>query len=86
MLCPLPHPHLLSTTPLLTVTLPSRLPGAACLIILQSQLVKLGPVQLLQENGIGQFRMLTSSLHVSVARGGCMAKVIVNLTSDLIIY
>ena len=86
MLCPLPHPHLLNTTPLLMVTLPSGLPGAARLITLQLQFVKLGPVQLLQESGRGQFRMQTSSLHITAARGGGMAKVTVNLTSDLIIY
>lgn len=86
MMCALPHPHLLSTTPLLPVTLPSGLPGAARLITLQFQFVRLGPAQQLQESGRGQFRMPTSSLHTTAAGGGGTAKVTVNLTSDLITH
>lgn len=66
--------------------MPSGLPAAAYLIALQFQFVKLGLVQLLQESGRDHFRMQTSSLRVTAARGRCMAKVTVHLTSDSIIY
>lgn len=74
----------LSTAPLLMVTLPS-----VCLELLScsdSSSSLLNWAQFKQEGGTVQFRMETSSLRKAAARGGCMATVSLNLTSDLIIY
>lgn len=57
---------------------------SAQLLRLQLQFVK--PAQISYNRKVAQFRMQTSSLCITAARGRCMAKVMPNLTSDLIIY